>query len=784
MSQNEQLVMRFNLPNKYFFLVFAFRLSCCYLSVFGQKTFASQTTFPSEMIARDILLITQSLSDTTLLPNEEFVEKTLSICISLINWDLNSVAAGFLDLTADRFNQIANKESKLEFMHLQIIASENQPSVDKLKNYLILAESVGNDLYQKFGYALIINHYRKNNEVSKALLYYSAAKPWIKDHSATLPLFLESKILTGFPDKSTFDSLWSDRLKRTALRPENKWFLKKYLAQEINPDFDFINLLFKDLEIFSSSRLKALVWQNRANSLLKEDSLEAFNSFLTASDYFNQADSLNKLYVNDLNDSLLKLHSQVSSESGDKKLINWKNLTAAFLFFFSLFLIGRLIQWKQKVKKIISEDTTSIIEIKKKIQIANDQVVERVKLREKAIESELKESENLDKILKITLKNVEEANFQKNAFMANMSHEIRTPLNGILGFSSLLGLELAKIDEPELFEYANSIQKSGDKLLHLLNNIIDISRLQANDFALKKQRITLKEVTAEILLENKSRALDKGLTLLNETKEDIWIETDGHILKRILCEIVDNSIKYTNKGYIKLLTEKLSDQESVKITLTDTGLGIDSSYIEVIFEPFRQDKQGYSKQYQGAGLGLPLAKSMTELLGGQFIITSEKAHGTTISITLPLRLQPGKFDVIPENKEKRTKGLSVKPNPNILLVEDDHANKIVITKYLEKFGRVTPASRGEDTIQAIVESVKSQKIFDIIMMDINLPAPWDGIKLMNYIRENYPEYKTVPFIAQTAYGMAGDELRLLDAGFDAYIAKPITMEQIKNIFVI
>jgi signal transduction histidine kinase/CheY-like chemotaxis protein len=774
--------MRFILPTKNTLLVFIFGLASCYFFIFGQNTFASQSKFPSEIIVRDLSLITKSLADTALLQNEEFVAKTLSSGKLLLNWDLNVFAADFLDLTAYRFNQFANDESKLEFMHLQIIASGNEPSVDKLKNYLMLAESVDNDLYQQFGYALIINHYRKNDETSKAFLYYNAAKPWIENQTASLPLFLESRILTGLPDESTFDSLWINKLKQTAAHLENKWFIKRLLAQKTTVNFDLIELLITDLELFSSPNLKALVWQNHANSLQKNDSLQAFQSYLFALDYFRQNDSLNQLIVNDLNEILLKLHSEVTADH-KSTIFDWKSLTASFLIFLSLSMLWRLIQFKQKKKKKISETTLIINETKKKLQTAKDEVDERVKLRENAIETELKESENLDKILKITLKNAEEANFQKNAFMANMSHEIRTPLNGILGFSSLLGLELAKIDEPELFEYANSIQKSGDKLLHLLNNIIDISRLQANDFALKKQKFALKEVTEEILIENKSRAIDKGLTFLNETKEDIWIETDRPILKRILSEIVDNSIKYTNKGYIKLLAETLQADESIKIILSDTGQGIDSSYLEAIFEPFRQDKQGYSKQYQGAGLGLPLAKSMTELLGGQFNITSEKARGTTITITMPLSLKTGKFDIIPDSEKKNIKNLSIKANPNILLVEDDQANKIVITKYLEKFGLVTPAMRGEDAIQAIEQSIENQNIFDVVMMDINLPAPWDGIKLMNFIREKYPEYKTVPFVAQTAYGMSGDELRFMEAGFDAYIAKPITLDQIKNIFV-
>jgi len=778
--QNKGLVMRFKLLHKTI-LFFFFVLACCYLFISGQKIFAAQNEFPSESLARDIQLISQALSDTSKLQKEDFVNKTLSICKTLINWELYDLATDFLDLTTDRYNIIANNENKLEFKQLQIIASENLTALDKLKNYLVLAESLDNDLHLQFGYALIINYYRERNEELKALLYYNAAKPWIENQTAALPLLLESGALSNLPETSALDSLWTKSLKQSVNNPENIWFLEKYLIDEKTIDLSFIELLINDLNIFSKPIVKALVWQRHAQLIITKDSIRAFNSFLTAFDYFQQADLLKQLYANDLNAHLINLNSQSQSES-PTSLIDWRSLIAAFLVLLSLAFIWRFIEWKRKSKKIITDTSTAITETKLKLQIANDQVDERVRSREEAIQSEIKESENLDKILKITLKNAEEANYQKNAFMANMSHEIRTPLNGILGFSSLLGIELAKIDEPELFEYANSIQKSGDKLLHLLNNIIDISRLQANDFALKKQKISLKEVTEEILLKNKSRALDKGLIFLNETTEDIWIETDKPVFKRILSEIVDNSIKYTIKGYIKLLAEKSRTEESVKIILTDTGQGIDSSYLEAIFEPYRQDKQGYSRQYQGAGLGLPLAKNMTELLGGQFIISSEKARGTTITLNLPFSLQPGKYDILNENKKKSIKRLKISPNPNILLVEDDQTNKIVITKFLEKYGFVSQAMNGEAAIQAIKQSIEGHKIFDVIMMDINLPAPWDGIKLMNFICEKYPDYRNVPFVAQTAYGMSGDELRFLEAGFDAYIAKPITMEQIKNIF--
>jgi len=169
-------------------------------------------------------------------------------------------------------------------------------------------------------------------------------------------------------------------------------------------------------------------------------------------------------------------------------------------------------------------------------------------------------------------------------------------------------------------------------------------------------------------------------------------------------------------------------------------------------------------------------------LEGQFQIFSEKARGTTIEIELPLNLVNDKLSTAQADLETKIEKVQISSQSKILLVEDDQANRVVISKYLEKYGQVNQAENGEEAIKLIKAFHKNGIVFDLVMMDINLPAPWDGIKLMNYIKKSFPDYSKVTFVAQTAYAMSGDEKRFLDLGFNAYLPKPITAENIEKLF--
>ncbi len=188
-----------------------------------------------------------------------------------------------------------------------------------------------------------------------------------------------------------------------------------------------------------------------------------------------------------------------------------------------------------------------------------------------------------------------------------MSHEIRTPLNGIIGFSSLLEAELSRMENQELFEYASGIEQSGERLLHLLNNIIDISRIEANDFEVKLESCNIPHIITQVSELYNFKANEKGLRLNIQTLDTPPALADERISAKVLTDLIDNAIKYTERGFVNINSGFDIDSKRVFIRIKDTGIGIDSAYLPNIFEAFRQESLGYSRAYQGAGLGLPLA---------------------------------------------------------------------------------------------------------------------------------------------------------------------------------
>ncbi len=387
--------------------------------------------------------------------------------------------------------------------------------------------------------------------------------------------------------------------------------------------------------------------------------------------------------------------------------------------------------------------------------------------------------EKSDLSIKKALKKSEEANFLKNAFLSNISHEIRTPLNNIIGFSNLLEAEISLLENKELFEYARAISESGDRLLHLLNNIIDISKIEANDMQIKLQSCNITHIVANAMQLFIFKANEQRLKLNFIGNEVPNALVDEKSLVKVVGSIIDNAIKYTEKGFVNVTTDFLKDTHEISIRVKDSGVGIDPSYIPALFDPFRQESSGFSKDTQSGGLGLPLAKSLIDLMRGRIEIESVKGSGTTVTIYFPAEKtsqedkQP--LELTRKQKFKALQGLE------IFIVEDDLMNKIVLCEMTKVLGNVVAAVNGDETLKIIEQTQKEGKLFDIMLFDINLPPPWDGIKLMQEIRKKWKAYRTIPFVAQTAYAMTGDKEKLLESGFDDYIAKPINQQELYSI---
>lgn len=473
------------------------------------------------------------------------------------------------------------------------------------------------------------------------------------------------------------------------------------------------------------------------------------------------------------------------SQAARANLMIYLLLAALLILVLIIALVVNRSRIKKKTQQQLETKDREIARVSEELTNFNEKLETKVKQRTGELEEEIRERRKVDLALKKALKRAEDANYLKNAFLANMSHEIRTPLNGIIGFSSLLETELSLMENKELYEYASGIQQSGERLLHLLNNIIDISRIEANDMDISLNPCHVNEIVKNISELYSFKANDKGIKFNHKLNEIPRALADEVKLTKIISDVIDNAIKYTESGFINVVTDWDEQKGKIKVIVKDTGIGIDKAYLDHIFEAFRQESLGYSRTYQGAGLGLPLAKKILELINGGIEVESVKGSGTSVSIYLPAA------DPVPESSGSQGTEIGEKREPDpdqyieedvlIFIVEDDRMNRLVLEKMLNNTGKSVPAVDGDETMEVIRSYHEKNLVFDLMLFDINLPAPWDGIKLMNEIKKKYPEYRNIPFIAQTAYAMTGDKERLLEAGFDDYIAKPVRKTELISI---
>ncbi len=480
--------------------------------------------------------------------------------------------------------------------------------------------------------------------------------------------------------------------------------------------------------------------------------------------------------------SISKLRTQLSVQ---EKLTN-KYYRIIILLGSCILLVILVFAWKHfatnnKRKNELKSLHNQIEELQQQKSGFDEILQKEVEIQTITLQNEISERLKIDAELKKALKRAEDANYLKNAFLSNISHEIRTPLNGIIGFAALLETELSRIENQELYDYANGISQSGERLLHLLTNLIDISRLEANDLVINLEEVDLPSILNDATTIFKFKANEKGIRFNLQGNPCPLAIADSNNLMRVLSDLIDNSLKYTEKGFINISCGVSERSNELFIRVKDTGIGIDPSYLPSIFEAFRQESLGFSRAYQGAGLGLPLAKRLVELMKGRIEIVSEKGLGTTVTVFLK---QSSKSSALktPMPDTALISSIEFHDRPiNILIIEDDRMNRMVLKKMLENVGELTLAIDGDNALDLVKKNLSKNFVFDIMLVDINLPSPWDGVKLLKKIKQDYKQYTSIPFIAQTAYAMSGDKERFLESGFDDYISKPVSKNHLLNI---
>ena len=366
----------------------------------------------------------------------------------------------------------------------------------------------------------------------------------------------------------------------------------------------------------------------------------------------------------------------------------------------------------------------------------------------------------------------EESDKLKSAFLANMSHEIRTPMNAIIGFSSLLEDDTMETDEKEY--YIKMIKKSGDTLLTLINDIIDISRIEANLLILYKEQFCLEDVMDEIYayfsLKN-DKNVDLQIVRSNETSKT-YLYNDPIRFRQILTNLVGNALKFTEKGYVRI-GHIIQDKE-IEIFVEDSGIGIKKMNQENIFNHFYKLESGKEKFYEGTGIGLAICKKLVELMGGKINLKSKTGRGSTFYFSFPFtELQVEETKLADKRKSQQMFNLD---GINVIIAEDEPNNYKLLEKILQKSkAKLIWTKNGKET----VELFKNRDFHKntIVLMDIKMPV-MNGIEANKLIKQMNAK---VPVIAVTAFAQAGDRLIMLKHGFDDYISKPIKQQELLSL---
>ena len=389
---------------------------------------------------------------------------------------------------------------------------------------------------------------------------------------------------------------------------------------------------------------------------------------------------------------------------------------------------------------------------------------------------ELEKDEEYKRELLITAKKAEASNRAKTEFLQRMSHDIRTPINGIRGMVNMA--DHYADDMEKQTEYRTKVKEASNLLLELVNDVLDMSKLESGEVVLEESPFNLSSIFREVFGVIEQMAAEQNIRIMWEKKEikhrDL-IGSPGYV-KRVMMNILSNAVKYNRENgqiYISCIEipSKQPEMTTMEFVCRDTGIGMSDEFQKHIFEPFAQEHTGSRTQFAGTGLGMPITKKLVKKMGGTISFESEKGVGTTFVIRVPFKIDPdadkGKEQT--DASEKSIKGL------HILLAEDNELNMEIAEFMLQNEGAdVAKAWNGQETVELFKKSEPGE--FDVILMDIMMPV-MNGYEAAKMIRSlDREDAKEVPIIAMTANAFTEDRIRAKAAGMDEHVAKPVDVE--------
>jgi CheY-like chemotaxis protein len=366
----------------------------------------------------------------------------------------------------------------------------------------------------------------------------------------------------------------------------------------------------------------------------------------------------------------------------------------------------------------------------------------------------------------------------KSSFIANMSHEIRTPLTGIIGFADILRDEVVGDEAREHVQYIHS---NGRRLLETLDSVLDLARLDADQIHLDPTPLEVRTFAEETLALFERRAEDQGLDLTLEADEALGtVRVDESALQRILTNLVGNAIKFTEEGHVRVLLgieapeTAPEDGRRLRLTVADTGRGMDAAFQERLFQEFTQQQSGMTRSHEGAGLGLAITQRLVALMGGEIHVDSAPGEGATFTVTVPVGpvgTNGSPSTATGEGAVDWTDGPC-----RVLVVDDRPEVGIIVEEFLDDCAVTAVTSAAE-----ALAHVPDAEPFDVFLVDIQLGEQASGIDLLPDLQSRPgAAAASAPVVAITAHSLPGDRQRFLDEGFDGYLGKPFTRSDLRS----
>lgn len=371
------------------------------------------------------------------------------------------------------------------------------------------------------------------------------------------------------------------------------------------------------------------------------------------------------------------------------------------------------------------------------------------------------------------------ANKAKSAFLANMSHEIRTPINVMLGMNEMIYRES---ENEEIRQYAKSIERSGGYLISLINNVLDISRIESGKMEIEEGKYELRQLLEEIMLIGEKQAEQKGLKIQLNVEETLPNHLIGDVIhiKQVLLNLINNAIKYTKEGQIdiKVLRDDHKEKRQIIFEVKDTGIGIKEENLQILFDSFTRVDLKKNQRIEGTGLGLAIAKQLTEQMGGKIRVESIYGKGSSFFVELPMKEASEERikDIHWKEKKKERRRSFVAPKARILVVDDNKENLMVVRSLLKRTAIfVDTATSGMECVEKVRENT-----YDLILLDYMMPQ-MDGIDTIKELKKD-PHFQ-LPVIALSADVTKGIEQTFLKEGFCAYLSKPVIWSQLEDALI-